>query len=151
MSSPNLQQLPNQPDMVESKGFNLVYFFRQWTTLARVINGVVTYLNSLVPPTPYAPPTPTQTVTSNVYGVVYQNTGAVSIRVTVTGVIGGSGGTQTALTDSSNPPTTVVAMSSSTPATASPASTAMSFEVLPGNFYEVTTDFLTITTWAEWT
>lgn len=148
---PNLSSLPNQPDQVASDGFNLIYFFRQWTTLARIINAIVSYLNTLVIPGAYVPPTPTQTVTSNVFATIYQNTNSTPRLVFITvGTPGMTGGTATVKSDNSSTPSTVIGGTSAVATSASPAASAFSFEVLPGNYYEVTRDVnLTITYWVE--
>lgn len=143
MSGPNLQQLPNQPDQVASEGFNLIYFFRQWTTLARVINAIVAYLNNQPgPPTPYTPPVPTQTDVTSLRtfgGGPYPNSGTTVMGVSVTiASTGGLGGTAT-VTLSGGSVTTCG--NDSVLDTGGPDAESMfTFFVLPGEDYQLTRD-----------
>jgi hypothetical protein len=78
---------------------------------------------------------------------VYQNASGKPLFVTVS-VAAGLSGVGVVLTDSSNPPTTQVARVDA----ASTTSPAVSFWVLPGNYYEfsVTSGGMTLNNWAEW-
>jgi hypothetical protein len=79
-------------------------------------------------------------------GVVYQNTTAKPVFVSIV-ILGSSSTGALAKTDSSNPPTTPVGTVANADAT--PVNMMMTFIVLPGNFYTVT-GAGTITLWTEW-
>lgn len=70
-------------------------------------------------------------------GSIQQNLTGYPLTVFTTHQSGGGGGTQTALVGSVNPPTATVVKSS---ASTGLSSDAMSFEVLPGEFYQVNVD-----------
>ena len=81
----------------------------------------------------------------------YQNTSGKTMFVTVSIGNGGVGvGTSTALTDSSTPPTTVVADMNQNPGSQGGTS-AFSFMVLNNNYYRVTSDSSPLVRWTEWT
>lgn len=85
-------------------------------------------------------------------GTVFQNTGKNAMFLTVVinhGV--GVGGADTAFSDSSNPPTTQVAIAAQNSGTFAYVN-ALTFIVLPGNFYKVTSGGGgdTINSWVEW-
>lgn len=153
MSGPNLQQLPNQPEQVAPEGFNLIYFFRQWTTLARIINAAIAYLNTLVIPGPTPPYVPTVAVQTDVtgsrsFGMVFTNPSSTqTMLVTGWGVNGGSSTGQITFTSGS------VGTQWSNQATATVASGHTGFfgVVLPGATYEATVsgDITSLGKWVE--
>lgn len=84
---------------------------------------------------------------SRSFGTVFQNTTGKAMFVNVwSGPLGGSpSNTLEALTDASNPPTTVVNHTLTTD------QQSIGFWVLPGNFYEVTSDNIAVVGgWIEW-
>jgi hypothetical protein len=82
---------------------------------------------------------------SRVSGTPYQNDTGKAMFVTVCASVT-AGQTPTAYTDAANPPTTAVA---STFASAGTLGAALSFFVLPGNWYKVTTSG-SFASWIEW-
>lgn len=152
MSSPNLRSLPNQPDQTIASGFTLLYFFRQWTTLATVINAIVTYLNSLVIPSPtppYVPAAATQTdVTgSRSFGTTFTNLSSTQ-TMQVTGW-GNNAGSATARINFIADGVTI--WSATYGATVSGGASGFTGIVLPGKTYEVTVsgDITGLGKWVE--
>ena len=86
-------------------------------------------------------------LSSRAYNTVYQNTTGKPLLVSVTDGVTNTG-TLSAYTDSSNPPTTVVAAQSDTGGW----SRNVFFVVAPNNYYKVSTDqTANLTRWFEWT
>lgn len=85
---------------------------------------------------------------SRVIGSVYQNTSNRPMFVVISCYADSGTGNATAYTDSNNPPTTAVESDSSENGL---FYASLSFFVLPGNYYKVTsTTAFTILTWTEW-
>jgi len=87
---------------------------------------------------------------SRALGTIYQNTSGKPMMVAVT-AIAANGGSLIGVTDSASSPTTVVISAQNASATG--MNIAVSFWVLPGNYYKVYTATGTATSpiWTEWT
>ena len=132
------------------------WLFFDWVN--RTLRAALTAANITVADIPASVRAPTtQSAPTRALNVVYQNTGATPMMVTVSIVLIRAGGVQATAqvrSDSATPPTTVIA--TTTTATAWTAdglqNYPMSFWVIPGNYYTVvTTGTATLASWIEWT
>jgi len=91
-----------------------------------------------------------QVTLSRATGVIYQNTTGKTMFVSVCVGNGGAGvGTTIAYTDSSNPPTTLVASVNNNPGSLGGTS-QICLMVLNNNYYLITSDSSPLTQWTEW-
>lgn len=87
------------------------------------------------------------TTSGHVLDTVYQNTGGTTMDVAVSAFCNTINGVLTAYSNSSNPPTTIVAQGQMTPA---PNTVEITFKVLPGNYYKVAQTNMTLLYWTEY-